>query len=39
LRFEGMAQDEDGIWQPPGSSGRVAWFSDPDGNTLSVTQP
>ena len=39
LRFAGMQQDEAGIWQPPGSTGRVAWFADPDGNTLSVTQP
>lgn len=36
--FEGMAQDEDGIWNPPGSAGGgVAWFKDPDGNMLSVS--
>ncbi len=28
----------DGIWTAPGGD-RVAWFTDPDGNTLSVTQP
>lgn len=35
-RYEGMAQDELGVW----SSGRakVAWFKDHDGNTLSLTQ-
>jgi hypothetical protein len=36
-RFEGMAQDDLGIWTSPGG-GRVAWFRDPDGNTLSLTQ-
>ncbi len=30
-------QDELGIWTAPGGT-RVAWFKDPDGNTLSVTQ-
>lgn len=33
-----MQQDEVGIWAAPGGA-RVAWFKDPDGNTLSVTQP
>jgi catechol 2,3-dioxygenase-like lactoylglutathione lyase family enzyme len=37
LRFEGMEQDEDGIWNSPGGGG-VAWFNDPDGNTLSVSR-
>jgi catechol 2,3-dioxygenase-like lactoylglutathione lyase family enzyme len=37
LRFEGMDQDGDGIWTTPGGD-QVAWFSDPDGNTLSLTQ-
>jgi catechol 2,3-dioxygenase-like lactoylglutathione lyase family enzyme len=36
-RYPGMQQDELGIWQSPGG-GRVAWFKDPDGNTLSVSQ-
>jgi catechol 2,3-dioxygenase-like lactoylglutathione lyase family enzyme len=36
-RFEGMKQDELGIWSSPGGA-RVAWFRDPDGNTLSLTQ-
>lgn len=34
----GMAQDELGIWTSPGGAARVAWFKDPDGNTLSVSQ-
>lgn len=36
-RYEGMDQDEAGIWTTP-SGDRVAWFHDPDGNVLSVTQ-
>jgi catechol 2,3-dioxygenase-like lactoylglutathione lyase family enzyme len=36
-RFDGVDQDEQGIWTAPGG-GRIAWFKDPDGNTLSVTQ-
>lgn len=36
-RFPGMDQDALGIWDSP-SGARVAWFKDPDGNILSVTQ-
>jgi catechol 2,3-dioxygenase-like lactoylglutathione lyase family enzyme len=36
-RYHGIAQDELGIWTAPGGA-RVAWFKDPDGNILSVTQ-
>jgi hypothetical protein len=36
LRFDGMDQDPRGIWTTPGGD-RVAWFTDPDGNVLSVT--
>ncbi|HLM98584.1 MAG TPA: VOC family protein [Bryobacteraceae bacterium] len=36
-RYPGMPQDELGIWTSP-SGARVAWFKDPDGNVLSVTQ-
>jgi catechol 2,3-dioxygenase-like lactoylglutathione lyase family enzyme len=36
-RYAGMGQDKLGIWQSPGGA-RVAWFKDPDGNTLSVSQ-
>src|SRR5437764_212685 len=35
--FDGMEQDGLGIWRAPGGD-LVAWFSDPVGNTLSVTQ-
>src|SRR5688500_8415320 len=37
VRYEGMGQDEAGIWTAP-SGDRVAWFHDPDGNLLSVDQ-
>ena len=30
-------QDELGIWTAPGGA-KVAWFKDPDGNILSVSQ-
>lgn len=36
-RFEGLEQDREGIWKSP-SGARVAWFKDPDGNVLSITQ-
>ena len=36
-RYDGMDQDERGVWTTPGGA-QVAWFRDPDGNTLSVTQ-
>ena len=36
-RYDGMDQDEQGIWTTPGGE-KVAWFTDPDGNTLSLTQ-
>ncbi len=36
-RYAGMGQDRQGIWQSPGGA-RIAWFKDPDGNTLSVSQ-
>jgi catechol 2,3-dioxygenase-like lactoylglutathione lyase family enzyme len=36
-RFAGMDQDDRGVWTTPNGA-RVAWFTDPDGNVLSVTQ-
>lgn len=36
-RYEGMDQDELGIWKSP-IGAKVAWFRDPDGNILSVTE-
>jgi catechol 2,3-dioxygenase-like lactoylglutathione lyase family enzyme len=36
--YEGLGQDQLGIWTAPDGSCRVAFFSDPDGNGLSLTQ-
>ncbi len=36
-RFDGVEQDELGVWAAPGGA-KVAWFKDPDGNLLSLTQ-
>ncbi len=36
-RYDGMGQDEHGIWHAPGGA-KVAWFKDPDGNVLSLSQ-
>jgi catechol 2,3-dioxygenase-like lactoylglutathione lyase family enzyme len=36
-RFEGMDQDDRGLWTTPGGD-RVAWFQDPDGNLLSISE-
>jgi len=36
-RYEWLEQDESGIWTAP-SGAQIAWFKDPDGNTLSLTQ-
>jgi catechol 2,3-dioxygenase-like lactoylglutathione lyase family enzyme len=36
-RYNGLIQDNDGIWHAP-SGAFVAWFRDPDGHVLSLTQ-
>jgi catechol 2,3-dioxygenase-like lactoylglutathione lyase family enzyme len=36
-RYGFFEQDAIGIWAAPGGA-KVAWFKDPDGNTLSVSQ-
>jgi hypothetical protein len=36
-RYEGMDQDELGIWTSP-TGAKIAWFKDPDGNTLSLSE-
>jgi hypothetical protein len=35
--YQGVSQDELGIWTAPGGTVRVGWLKDPDGNVLSVT--
>jgi catechol 2,3-dioxygenase-like lactoylglutathione lyase family enzyme len=37
LRYDGLEQDDRGIWRSPAGA-RVVWFADPDGNVLSMTQ-
>lgn len=36
-RYEGMIQDELGVWTSPAGA-KVAWFKDPDGNILSISE-
>jgi catechol 2,3-dioxygenase-like lactoylglutathione lyase family enzyme len=36
-RYSFLEQDGTGIWTAPGGD-RIAWFQDPDGNVLSLTQ-
>ena len=36
-RYPFLEQSPDGVWTAPGGA-KVAWFTDPDGNTLSISQ-
>jgi catechol 2,3-dioxygenase-like lactoylglutathione lyase family enzyme len=36
-RYDGMTQDALGVWTSP-SGAKVAWFTDPDGNVVSLTE-
>jgi catechol 2,3-dioxygenase-like lactoylglutathione lyase family enzyme len=36
-RYGFPGQDDRGVWSSP-SGAKVAWFKDPDGNTLSLTE-
>lgn len=36
--YDGMGQDADGVWNAPDGTAKVAWFRDPDGNVLSLSQ-
>jgi len=35
-RYSFLQQEPDGVWNAPGGA-QVAWFKDPDGNTLSLS--
>ena len=35
--YAGLGQDADGVWTAPGGT-MVAWFKDPGGNVLSLSQ-
>jgi catechol 2,3-dioxygenase-like lactoylglutathione lyase family enzyme len=37
VRYDGIDHDPSGVWTTPGGD-HIAWFRDPDGNTLSLTQ-
>ena len=37
-KYSFLEQDELGIWTSPDGAARVAWFKDPDGNVLSISQ-
>ncbi len=36
-RYAGMSQDDAGVWTANGGA-MVAWFRDPDGNVLSLSE-
>ncbi|MBS0503765.1 MAG: VOC family protein [Proteobacteria bacterium] len=36
--YDGLGQDADGVWTAPGGDAKVAWFPDPFGNVLSLSQ-
>ncbi len=36
-RYGLPGQGDDGVWSAPGGA-KVAWFKDPDGNVLSITE-
>ena len=38
IRYPGFQQDDDGVWNSPDGSAKVAWFKDPDGNNLSIAE-
>ena len=33
-----LEQSPNGVWTAPGNAAKVAWFPDPDGNILSLSQ-
>ncbi|MHB1672811.1 MAG: VOC family protein [Acidobacteriaceae bacterium] len=36
-KYSGLEQDDSDVWTAPGGT-KVAWFLDPDGNVLSISQ-
>lgn len=36
--YENFGMSEDGIWAAPDGRAKIAWFLDPDGNNLSISQ-
>jgi len=37
MKYDFLVQDGLGVWTAPGGA-KVAWFQDPDGNVLSLSQ-
>lgn len=37
-KYPWIRDKELGIWTPPSGDARIAWFKDPDGNILSISQ-
>jgi catechol 2,3-dioxygenase-like lactoylglutathione lyase family enzyme len=37
-RYPFLEQNESGVWSSPDGLAKVAWFKDPDGNVLSLSQ-
>lgn len=37
-RYSFLEQSPNGVWTAPGNAAKVAWFPDPDGNILSLSQ-
>jgi len=37
-RFQGMPLDDFASWTTPDGSARIAWFKDPDGHVLSISE-
>lgn len=36
--YEGMGMDANGVWRAPGGRAALAWFADPEGNCLMLSQ-
>lgn len=36
--YDGMGQDDRGVWTSPDGAAHVLWFHDSEGNLLSLTQ-
>ena len=37
-RYPFLEQDANGVWSAPDGAAKVAWFKDPDGSVLSISQ-
>ncbi|HEY2040264.1 MAG TPA: VOC family protein [Edaphobacter sp.] len=37
-RYPFLEQEANGVWSAPDGTAKVAWFKDPDGNILSISQ-